>query len=162
MPFKIRTSIHGRRLAITSTAGIGSLSTDSTSIGVDQVAQMWGGAMVQTVSSGGAAVVNHGLTVVSSLSTGGMAALVLGTPFAGVRKQLSFITSASLLTLETSATTILFASGGSSLLTDIGSTILTIGSAAFPGIFGTSITLVGLSTTIWSVLGRSSSNLVSS
>lgn len=156
MPFEPRTSIHGRRLALSSSGGIitaarstgGSNSTDYT-----MSAQMWGDGLMQTVSSVGSVIRNAGFTVVSSDSTSGSSTLpiFLAAPIAGLYKEIHFQTPATALALNTTSSTIFFnttlaeaAAGGSTTLTIAGTTL---------GIGG-SIALRGLSTAQWAILSH--------
>lgn len=162
MAFVQRTSIHGRRLGISTTGGIISASSGSTAA-ADQAAQMWGVGLCNEVSSGGELIPNDGITIISSDSTGGEA-FIIASPVVGIAKEILCAASASAYTLNTSATSVLFVGTGtgSTQLGNIGSTILTMGSANAVNLFGLSIQLRGLSATRWAVLGRSSSHAVSS
>lgn len=144
-----RKSKHGRELGITSSGGIHGKPLGST--GFDNVAQMWGEGMFETVSAAGASISNSGITIVSSDSTSGTTPFLVGAPVQGVSKEIHFQTPATALALNTTATTIFFnttlaelAAGGSTTLTVAGSSL---------GIGGTVI-LRGLSTTAWGVVGH--------
>lgn len=157
MPFTMNHSIHGRRLGLSTTGGLvsaaGSTGRGSTIFGL--AFQQWGDDMVQTVSTGGALINNFGLTIVSSDSTSGMAALEMAAPVAGVHKEIYFLGSATALTLDTTATTITFLTSGSSLTGISGSTTLSIdGDLTRLEIGGQALILRGLSTTQWQVASK--------
>ena len=148
----MRTSIHGRRLGLSSTGGIiqGLTSTGGGSSEFNLHTQMWGSAMVETVSSAGAVMSNSGVSIVSSNSTSG-ASFAVAAPVSGVYKEIHFQTPATAHTLGTTSTTIWFnstlgeaAAGGSTTLTVAGSTL---------GIGG-SLVLRGLSASVWSIIGH--------
>ena len=165
MPFTKLHSVYGRMLGISSTRGIvaATNSSGAASTAFVMAAQMWGDAMVQTVSSGGASIINSGVTIVSTDSTSGMAALVLSPPVAGLSKEIIFQGSATALSLDTSATTILFQTSGSSLTGILGTTTISLdGDANRLQIGGHTLTLRGLSGTVWAVLGGMESSRVSS
>lgn len=156
MPFVMRTSIHGRRLGITSTGGIGTLSTaDSTSHSPDQVAQMWGDGMVETLDSTTTpqSLRNYGISILSS-DTEGAVTFNVPAPIAGLSKEIHFQTPSTLIyTFDTTATTIFF----NSTLAEgaaLGSTTLTAVSPGTAGMGG-SLILRGLSATVWQIVGNS-------
>ena len=141
-------SIHGRQLGFTSTGGIGSYRDSSGGeTSTVQLAQMWGAGMIETISSGGADLKNSGLSVISSDSTSGMAALNLAAPEAGVSKEIFCVTSASALSIETTAAGILFY--GSSVAT--GSSVQTFAAANLRGAY---LTLRGVNSTSWMITGK--------
>lgn len=153
MAFQMRTSIHGRRLGLSSTGGIvNSLdASGKNSTAFEQAAQMWGAALVETVSSAGASISNSGVTIISSDSTSGTSPFFVAAPIAGIHKEIHIQTPATALALNTTAVSIFFNSSlaeGSSG----GSTTLTIAGTA-AGIAGV-ITLRGLSTTQWGVVSH--------
>lgn len=111
---------------------------------------------VETVSSGGASIRNSGITIISTDSTSGMAALELAAPVMGSHKEIINLSSATALTLDTTATTITMLTGSSG--TNVGTTELTW---AGPNLYGAAIVLRGLSGTQWSVV-RNNSAVVSS
>ena len=147
MAFTIRTSIHGRRLGISSTRGIVSATTGSTQ-GADTAAEMWGPGLFETVSGATGSISNSGVSVVSSVSTSG-SSMPVAAPVQGVKKEIFFQTSATALVLHTTATTIKFNSTLAEAAAG-GSTTLTITGAA-TGIGGT-LVLRGLSTTAWQIV----------
>jgi hypothetical protein len=148
MAFTQRKSIHGRQLGISSTGGIISAVEGSTVHGM--AAQMWGETMLETISSAGAAVRNYGITVISSGSTSGTTPFLVGTPAAGVDKQIFLQTSATLIHLNTTSTAIWFNST-SAIGASGGSTVLIAANAAAAGLGGESLVLKGLSATVWQV-----------
>ncbi len=95
--FKQRVSIHGRRMGISSTGGWISAdkATGAGSTLFDMAAQMWGKAMVETVSAAGGTISNSGITIISSASTAG-AAFVMSAPIPGIHKEIHFQTYSSL------------------------------------------------------------------
>jgi len=148
-------SIKGRRLGLTSTGGIAQYlnSTGGGSTVIGQQAQMWGTALVQTVSAAAAVITNSGITIVSSDTTSGDSTLPMfvAAPVAGVYKEIHFQTAATEVALNTTSTTIFFnstlaeaAAGGSTTLSISGSTL---------GIGG-AIVLRGLSATVWGVVSH--------
>lgn len=149
MSFEIRTSIHGRRLGLSTTQGIVQVSSDSTAA-ADRSAQMWGSGMLETLSTVGA-ISNYGVTVISSDSTSGTSPWTVGAPVAGVQKEIHFQTPSTLIHLNTSAVTIFFNSSLAEGST-FGSTVLSIAGAA-AGIGG-SLVLRGLSATVWGVVSN--------
>ncbi len=151
MGFVRRTSIHGRRLGLTSTNGIYGQIVNSTATDADTVAQMWGPGMFETVSSAGAAIANYGITIVSSDSTSGTTPFLVGAPVQGVYKEIHFQTSATASALNTTSTTIKFNSTLAEAAAG-GTTALTVAGAA-TGIGGV-IVLRGLSTTAWGIVSH--------
>jgi len=144
--FSIRTSIHGRRLALSSSGGIVSDPSGSTQ-GADRSAQMWGRGLFETVSGAVGAISNSGVSIVSSDSTSG-SSMPVAAPVQGVEKEIVFQTSATALVLHTTATTIKFNSTLAESAAG-GSTTLTVTGAA-AGIGGT-LVLRGLSATAWQI-----------
>lgn len=145
----MRKSLHGREVGIASTGGLifGITSTGGGSTALTLFGQMWGQALLETVSSNGATISNSGVTIISSDSTAG-ASFVLSAPVVGVQKEIHIQTPATDLNLGTSATTIYInttlaeaAAGGSTLINIVGPAT---------GIGG-AIILRGLSTTQWSI-----------
>lgn len=142
----MRTSIHGRKLGLSSTGGI--LGGSSGSTAFNSVAQMWGADLFETVSGAVGAISNSGVSIVSSDSTSG-SSMPVSAPVQGVSKEVFFQTSATALVLHTTAATIWFnstlaeaAAGGSTTLTVAG------GAAGIGG----SLVLRGLSTTVWQIV----------
>lgn len=158
--FTSRTSIHGRNMAISATGGFITArdSTGGGSTAFDMAAQMWGKAMVETVSSAGASISNVGLTIVSTDSTSG-ASFTVTVPVIGVSKEIHFETSATAHTFNTTGTNILFGTSAS-VASTLGSTTLSISSSA-AGISGT-IVLRGLSATKWQIVSHAQTMTVSS
>ncbi len=142
--FVPRTSIHGRRLGLSSSGGV--ITSPAGSSDIDQSAQMWGPGLFTSVSSGGT-LTNSGVNILSSAA----AAVVtynMPAPVQGVSVEIISETSSSQISIETTATTINFnSSGGTS------STALTINLAA--GTKGQSVILRGRSTTSWQIVSRS-------
>lgn len=145
----MRTSIHGRRLGLSSTGGILAGSSGSTEF--ESIAQMWGNDLIENVILADATISNSGVTVISTGSTSG-SSMVVAAPVAGVYKEIVFQTSATALTFQTTAATIHFNSTLAENSTG-GSTTLTIAGAAA----GTAGVLImrGLSTTQWQIVSSS-------
>jgi hypothetical protein len=144
MAFTLRTSIHGRRLGLSSTGGILGAPINSSD-GFDAAAQMWGSGMTATTTStGGATLPNYGVSVIATSATA--ATFLIGAPVAGVRKEIYVVTSASALTFGGTSTSQVFSkvAGGSA-----GSTTLTLTDA---NLAGQSLLLRGLSATKWGVM----------
>ena len=151
-------SLHGRELGVTSTGGLAQYvnSTGGGSTAIVSYFQQWGSGHIQSVSSGGATITNSGITHVTSGSTSGMAAMILSAPVAGVSKEILFVTSATALTIETTAAGILFY--GMTSTAPTGSSVLSIvGSAGALPVRGSWITLKGLDSTSWFVTGKTAS-----
>ena len=148
--FSQQVSIHGRRLALTTTNGIGQQSSGSTRAvkTLDRIAQMWGSGMLETVSSSGAVLVSHGVSVLAAASATAQN-YDLSQPVAGIQKEILLNTSASAVTISNTATSILFRSSGGS-----GSTVISVITAA--PVQGESLQLRGLSTAIWFVVNGGS------
>lgn len=143
----MRKSLHGREVGIASTGGLvfGIDSTGGGSTAYTLFAQMWGQALLETVSSNGATISNSGVTVISSDSTSG-ASFTVSAPAVGVEKEIYLETAATALTLDTSATTIYFNSSVATAAAG-GSTTLSLAAATIGG----SLTLRGLSATVWGI-----------
>ena len=98
--FVPRTSIHGRRLGISSSGGI--ISSPAGSSDIDQSAQMWGPGLFESVTASSASIANSGVTIVSTGSTSGTS-FTVSAPVQGVEKEIVFQTSATAITLTTSS-----------------------------------------------------------
>lgn len=153
MPFTIRTSIFGRRLGLTSTDGLyvgdpGSTVVDRAAILRDSTGAILGPHYepLTSASSSGAEISNEGVTQLSSATSTALTFMLL-KPSAGVLKRIVSMSTSSAITIDTSATTIVFqTSGGAS------STSLSFGAANNRGEFAV---LVGLSTARWMAIGKS-------
>lgn len=149
MPVNIQTSLHGRRLGLTATGGIIANEVGSTAPSIaimgttDRIVNTFKTA-VETVSSSAATMINYGLTVISS-DVANASVLILSAPVAGVEKQIYGDSSASSITLNTTAASITF---GASVL----SSAFVFDNAG--GVRGTSLVLKGISATRWALLGR--------
>jgi hypothetical protein len=150
MAFVMQKSVHGRKLAVSSSGGIvsavGATGNDSATIG--GAAQMWGSNFLETVSSAGTSLMNCGVSVISSDSTSG-ASFSLGTPEAGLYKEIHLQTAATALTLAAPSSTVYI---NSSLATAAagGSTSVALAGATLGG----SIALRGLSATVWGIVSN--------
>lgn len=154
----ILTSLHGRRFGLSSSGGV--LVQPTTSTGVTHLAEISSAGVVnssitemtvqllksfvETISSSAATMVGHGLSVISS-DVINVSVLTLSAPTAGVNKFIYGDSSASTVTLNTTATTITF---GASVL----SSALVFDNAG--GIRGTGLILKGISATRWAFFGR--------
>lgn len=153
MPFSLLKSVHGRLLGLTSTFGLAIGSKGSTIIDAVAVTRDSTGARLgplyeplTAASSSGASISNDGLTQLSSATSTALT-FMLGRPAAGVIKRIVSMSTSSAITIDTSATTIVFqTSGGAS------STSLSFGAANNRGEFAT---LIGLSTARWFAIGKS-------
>ena len=167
MAYRIRTSIHGRRLGLGSSgnivdeAGNGALMKNSTgAIQSSSSALTFAGTLtlsegiasgLQTVSSSGTQLVAHGVSVLSSASAT-VRDFTIADPVAGVMKHIFSVSSASAITILTTSTVTVFAS-----TQDITATGLTLGAAA--GVAGEAIVLMGVTTNStlprWGVFSKS-------
>jgi|SRR3990167_1550477 len=144
--FSRLTSINGRRLAMSSSGaivdknGFGAVMADSS--GVLQTVIK---SFVETISSSAAVLAAYGLSIFSS-ATSTARNFTIAAPSSGQGKEIFSLSSASTITLETTATGIFFVSTGAS------STAITFSAGA--GSFGETITLRGLSATRWAVLRK--------
>lgn len=157
--FNVRRSIYGRILGISSSGGIvsGVRSTGITpSSDINLSAQMWGPGMVQTIAAGATLtkISNSGVTY---FTTGSSAAALysMDAPVKGCFKWLVFSLASTLVTINTTATTILFQRSTSSNAAGAGSSAVAVTSS--DGVY-TTAALVGLSTTQWAVLHRGSTH----
>ena len=148
---RMLTSIHGRRLGLSSTGGIiqSMTSTGGYSSSFEMLAQMWGPAMVATTTStGGATLSNNGVSVINTSATA--ATFLIAAPVAGVSKEIYIVSSASALTFGGTSPSQLFSkiAGGAT-----GSTTLTlIVASTADSLAGQTLFLRGLSATKWGVL----------
>lgn len=141
------TSPHGRRLAMSATGaivdknGYGAVMADSSGVLQTPIK-----SYVEAISSSAAVLSASGLSYFSS-GTATAQNFTIGAPSSGLEKEIFSLSSASTITLETTATGIFFVSTGAS------STALT-----FSGTnnFGQTVTLRGLSATRWAVRSKTS------
>lgn len=154
MAFNIRTSKHGRQMAISSSGGWVSAfnSTGRMSTAVELAAQMWGPAMHNNVSSTVASTIgNVGITTMTSGSATAITGFEIIAPVQGGYKEIHIDTSASEISFGGTSTAIIFAS---TIVTANGSTMFVSAANAA----GTVITLRGMSTAQWAIIG-STTNL---
>lgn len=165
---KILTSIHGRRLGLTSSGGLAfarttssltSMAAEITTAGVfsstisnfgSTVAEMTVQGLksvVETISSSDATLTNYGMSVLSS-ATATSRNFSIGAPETGIRKVIHSVSSATTLVIDTTADTIGFNSSANT-----SSTRLTFQAAA--GVGGRSVVLEGASASRWNVLTQS-------
>lgn len=143
--FSRLTSIHGRRIAMSATGaivdknGFGAVMADAS--GVLQSAFK---SAVEQVSSSAAVLAGVGMSYLSS-GTATARNFTLAAPSSGQLKEIFSLSSASAITIETTATGIFFVSTGAS------STALTFSGS---NVFGESVTLRGLSSTRWAILQK--------
>lgn len=152
MAFEMRTSLHGRRLGLSSTGGVIQAINSSGKNSTDFImaAQMWGEGMVASHSSSGATLKNVGTNIISS-ATAAAYAFSIATPVADAYAEILSDSSATTITIGTGATTIFFRSTGGGL-----STGLTISVAStLGGCVGEFVILRGISATRWHVRGKS-------
>ena len=151
MPQRMVTSIHGRRLGLSSTGGIiqALTSTGGGSSEFDLTAQMWGQGMVATHSSSEATLRNVGTNIISS-ATAASYLFTMAAPVINARTEVFSQSSATTIVIDSGATTRFFQSTGAGL-----STALTISLAStLGGCVGEAVTLLGLSTTRWAVMNK--------
>lgn len=162
MAYDRRTSIHGRRLALSSTNaivdgnGYGALMKNSTgAIQSSSSALTFAGTItasenfisgVETASSSGARLSPIITTSLLSSATAESRNFTIGTPVAGHLKEILSVSSATTIVLETTAATIFFVTTGAS------STKLTFSLAG--GVFGETVLLRGISATRWFVVNK--------
>lgn len=157
--FTIRKSIWGKLLGISATGGLvmGVKSTGATlggSTDVNMAAQMWGPGMTKTLTSAdGVTISNSGETYLAAGTTSG-STMFLAAPVAGIRKRIfNLATTATALTINPlGGALILNASSGG------GSTTLILCNSTVANSF---VTLNGISTALWVVIGKSTAGLVS-
>jgi len=162
MAYNRLTSIHGRRLALSSTGaivdknGYGSLMKDSTGgikssstalsfNGVFSVAGNTLDANASVAASVGSTFTNYGRQLLATASATAMTAHEISAPVAGIEKEINIRTSGSEFTLGGTATSIIFqpaAVGAGSSMFVSGATVA-----------GRTIRLRGISTTEWAVIG---------
>lgn len=153
MPVRGFKSVLGRQFGITSTGGLATPSSGSTAVDYIAVMRDSTGAQVTpqimpivAASSSGTQLANWTVSQLSSASATA-ATFMLLAPVAGVIKRIVSLSTSSAITIDTSATTIVFqTSGGAS------STSLSFGAANNRGEFAT---LIGLSTARWMAIGKS-------
>jgi hypothetical protein len=107
---------------------------------------MWGAALYTADPDDGGTISNNGVTFLTTGTTNG-STFFLAAPVKGVQKEIHLVTSATALSIKTTADTILFNTTAATGI-DVGSTNLT---AAIAGGVAGSLVLRGLSTTLWSV-----------
>lgn len=147
---QILTSIHGKRFGLSASGGL--LAHETSATGVKRAVMMSTADViqgkpaydVQTASASGAVITNYGLTHVTSGVVNG-ATLTVSAPAAGVEKEIFFDSSASTLSLGTTAAGITFGAS-------VGSSVLNMDAAG--GVRGTGLIMRGLSSTRWALLGR--------
>ena len=147
-------SIHGRSLGLTSTGGLAQYrdATGGQSTAVLLYGQMWGTGMVASHSSSNATLRKIGQNVISS-ATAAAYTFTVAAPVIGAGMEIISQSSATTISLDTSATTILFATTGA-----VTTTGLTIGRAStLGGCVGEYLILRGLSATRWHLMARSGS-----
>ena len=164
---QILTSMHGRRFGLSSSGGVLVQPTSSTgmthlaeisSAGVfnssitnfgSTITEMTVAAMktvIETISSSAATLVNYGMSVISSDVING-SVLTISAPVANVEKTVWGDSSASTITFNTTAVSILFnatlGSSSSALVWDRAGSVR-----------GSIIRMVGLSATRWAILDK--------
>lgn len=158
----ILTSIHGKRLGLTSSGGLAFQPTTST--GMSHVAEISSAgvfnssissfgstitemvvakmkSVVETISSSAATLINYGLSLVSS-DVINVSVLTVPAPEAGLEKEIFGDSSASTVSFNTTSSDITFG-------TTVSSSALVFDHAG--GIRGSWIRLKGLSATRWAV-----------
>ena len=126
--------------AIVDKSGYGAVVTDSSG-----VLQTIIKSAVEYISSSGAVLAAHGMSVLSS-ATDAARNFTIASPSSGQEKFIFSLSSATTIVLETTATGIFFVSTGAS------STALTFSAAN--GSLGEVVHMMGLSSTRWAVLRK--------
>jgi len=141
------TSIHGRRLGLSSTNGIvqAITSTGGGSSEFNMYAQMWGSEMVATASSSGATISNVGITVLSSGNSTLARTFTLASPVAGVYKEIHSRSSSTLVTFSLASSDDVFSSSA-------GDSTTLVFTGTVSGLKGARVILRGLSTTQWGIM----------
>lgn len=146
---QVLVSQHGRRFGISSSGGI--LSEDST--GSMQRAVMQSSADViqgkpaqylDTIEASGSKMTNYGLSHITSDVING-STILISAPAQGVEKKIFLDSSASTLSIGTTAAGITFGAS-------VGSSVYNMDAAG--GVKGTGIVMVGLSATRWAFVGH--------
>ncbi len=134
----ILTSIHGRRLGLQqhSTAQSGGRAPFDTLVGAEGVR-----LGVTTAESTGTNLQAFGVSVMNGTSAGSSSVYVLDPPVPGVEKKLVFASTSITLYLKTA--------NSETFLSSLGSSFTTLKSTQNAG---ASVSLVGLTTAVWSVL----------
>jgi hypothetical protein len=151
---KILTSLHGRKLGLTSSGGLAIVPTTSNVVN-RLVEQSSDGVVadlgitklrmgVETATSSAATLSNSGLSVISSDVING-SVLTLSAPSSGVMKQIYSLSTASSITFNTTAATIFFGAS-------VDSSALVFDNLG--GTKGTAVHFVGISATRWAYFGR--------
>ena len=163
----ILTSLHGRKIGLSATGGV--LIAPTSSTGISHLAEISSAgvfnssissfnstitemeveklrSVVETISSSAATLVNYGLSVISSDVING-SVLKLSAPVAGIMKRIFGDSSASTITFDTTAATIIFqatfGSSSSALVWDRAGSVR-----------GSHIILEGQSATRWNILTK--------
>lgn len=145
----ILKSIFGRQLGFSSSGGI---LTNLSSGVVNRVATISSddafvekvGQIIETISSSATVLANYGLSIISSDVPNGSTCLI-STPALGVLKEIFFDSSASTISIGTTAAGITFGAS-------VGSSVKNMDAAG--GVRGTSISFRGLSATRWAIIGH--------
>ena len=149
MTLKILKSLFGRQFGITSTGGFvtnqdnGNVNRFVT-ISSDDAFVEKVGSYLETIAATGTQLVNYGISWISSDVVNG-ATLKIAAPAKGVRKEIFLDSSASTLSIGTTAAGITFGAS-------VGSSVYNMDAAG--GVRGTGIIMVGLSATRWGFIGR--------
>ncbi len=162
----ILKSVVGHRLGLSASGGL--LFKPTTSTGVSHAAELssagkfnssidgasaigqWGSSLtgykgfIEKVSATNVKMVNYGLSHVTSDVING-ATLLIAAPEAGIHKEIYFDSSASTMSIGTTAAGISFGASVESSVHNV---------EAAGGVMGTSLTMRGLSATKWALLGR--------
>lgn len=162
MAYNRLTSIHGRRLALSSTGAIvdknnygalmkdstGQIQTSSTALHFNGVLTLAGSnfeSQGNVAASVGSTFTNYGRQVLASASATAMTAHEITAPVAGILKEIEIRTSGTEFTLGGTATSIIFQPANNG----VGSSLF----IARAKLSGTTIRLRGISTSEWSVIG---------
>ena len=164
-PLHRLTSIHGRRLMLTSTGAIldsegyaavmkstADVAQNSTALLFSQLGVSHQSNVASSVAS---TLTNYGFQLLSSASATAITGFEIAAPVAGVTKEIHFDTSATEFSLGGTSTAVVFAS---TLVTANGSTLFVSDVVGGGGIADTVVILRGISATRWAIIG-STTNL---
>ena len=152
--FVMHKSIVGKRFGLSSTGGILAASESTTFDSVAVMRDSTGARLSPlyeplTDQTTGETFGNSGVSMLTS-STVAALTYILGAPVAGVYKEVICNASATAVTIDTSATTIIFTSSGASSTSLSIAVASTLGGAKYENVL-----LRGISTTRWQVLAKS-------
>jgi len=147
--YVMQTSIHGRRLGISSSGGIISEPTGSTtaSTGFRFAGQYGTGMQISHSSTAGSAISleTAGRNILSSATSTAVVATIRSNPELDLPMDIFILCTATAVTIDTNSTLVVFQSTTSSTSLTANSTL---------GAVGSGVMLVGGSTTVWFVRSK--------